>query len=81
MTISAFRSFYSLPIDAYPHGMKSAMKWARWPPYLAQKSPGSAREDKELWQRWNSTRGVEGLGSELRGSRLLRRRPQRGLQR
>jgi hypothetical protein len=44
--------------------MKSAMKWTRWPPYLAQKWPGSAREDKELWQRWNSTRGVECLGSD-----------------
>jgi hypothetical protein len=63
-TISAFRSFYPLPIDAFPHGMKFAMKWTRWPPYLAQKSPGSAREDKELWQRWNSTRGVECLGSD-----------------
>src|SRR4249920_1661992 len=51
-TISAFRSFYPLPIDAFPHGMKFAMKWTRCPPYLAQKSPGSAREDKELRQRW-----------------------------
>jgi hypothetical protein len=40
------------------------MKWTRWPPYLAQKSTGSACEDKVVATLENSTRGVAGLGSD-----------------
>jgi hypothetical protein len=43
------------------------MKWTRWPPYLAQTSTGSVRDDKVVATLENSTRGVAGLGSDSVG--------------